>query len=223
MEPQSPFAGLNVSENVQRIVELQTAIDRLVRQGEYESAADLRDQRAVIEKELRKFGNETLNRNIVLLRSGMRPMPVVDLLEPKDASVDETLLQKLRIAPIPVRWIIQNCETLSIGTARRRLASDSVESAHFRARFPLISCASLGRATYAPEWIRALVQETARSQAPVVWVCAELDCLSKRGVLDLVLSYLNEPKSEFIACVSRSEAPLAKRFVDLPRAAEIWA
>jgi hypothetical protein len=182
----------------------------------------LRDEREALQNELKRSGNHTLIRNVdLVIRGDPQFAPLTDRLEPKDPVVDETVLQVVASAPVPIRWIIRNFDKPLIGALRKRLDTESLESAYYRAKFPVVSSSTLSPPTHIHEWIHDLTNERARSRVAIVWVCADFGWLGTLRVLDKLLSQFQDASFEFVACVKSGDTAVARSIVELPRVVEI--
>jgi hypothetical protein len=206
----------------QRIRDLQNAIDSAVRAKEYQAAAWMLDERKDLEDELSKIGNETIRRNVEAVLHGMTGLaPMTDMLDPKSSDFDESLLGEVKSAPVPIRWVVHESETLLPGTLRKRVDTSSLQSPYFMAKFPIISSKSLHRATHVDEWLKALIREKARCGVPVVWICSDLFSLNTIGVIDTLLGLFQDRSFEFVACAGPQDDVIAQRIIHIPGVFEV--
>lgn len=197
----------------QRILELHAAVYRNVDAGQYEVAARLRDERESLERQLETCGNPRLLRNIDAAKS-WRTATVAKRLEPRGYAVDEPLVHKLSSAALPVRWAICNICEAPVGSLRRRLGVESIDSAHFMGRFPVISPERLGKNPH--ERIEVLAKETVRSKTAVVWICTDIDWLGTSGILEKWYPLFQHEAFEFVACMDRLDGPWKRQIAGLP-------
>lgn len=199
-------------ELAQRITELRAQMDLNVRAGLYETAARLRDERYALEQKLQSCGNPTLLRNIEIANSHSWSV-IAKRLEPQETTVDQPLLRRLEDARLPVRWIIEKLSEAPVGTLRRRLNVESLESPYFRALFPVISPATIPASADMQVWIDVLINETSNAKTPIIWICTDLNWLAPTGVFERWREIFQRPDFEFVACVEDLGSPRTKQVI----------
>jgi len=205
-----------------RIIALNDEVNRHVSAANYLLAANLRDEREALERELKRVGNPTLLRNVQLaIRHPTPSGGIWEQLEPNPKVVDEFLLQLLASQPVPVRWVITGLDSPLIGTLRKVLDVERLDSNYFRARFPSVSWNTLGQVRDIQSWVRAIEFETGRSPVPVVWVCGAIEWLEKTGLIERLLNRFRDPSTEFVIWTGKPVSATIRQFLDLPSCVEI--
>ena len=213
----STASNLNPLDIAHRIIELDAIVKRECDAHHFERAAAARDDRVVLEEQLKSVGSDTLIQNVrTALRGNLYETTVIQILEADDITVDLRVLSVLAAAPLPVRWVIRGLRAPCVATLRQRLNVESLESPYYRAHFPIFGSSALSRATYPGEWLQAVAKESAKSSTSVVWFITDLRWLDKIGILNEIVGHLRQPSSEFVACVDSKDLALSERLTELP-------
>jgi len=221
--PEDSSGNQNPLELAHRVLELGAAVEREVKAANYELAAMLRDKREATENELKRIASPVLMRNLELASCKIRTRsPIIDdLFKPQESNVDESSIKRMASAPLPPRWVIYDCDELSIATLRRQFDTESIDSEYFDARFPVISSRTHARSAKFPAWISAAGIEAERCKAAVVWIYADLLWLSQVGLLDSELARCASILCQFVVCAKTEDAHVAKQFARLEQVTEI--
>jgi len=211
-EPNFDLLGL-----AKQIIDLNAQVDREVRARQYERAAELRDQREALQRQLGQSGNATVVQNVTRqLKFGLTRSPVLSLLEQEESVIDAGLLHLISSAPLPPRWILNGYSGSCRASIAKQLNVNSLDSVYFHAYLPVLSSTTFAKATKPMEWLAAAIREAARKASQVVWIVKEPAYLAERQILDVVLQVLRVPSTQFVVSLREVDAPFATSFAEIP-------
>lgn len=153
----------------------------------------------------------------------MAAAPLLTLLEEAESAVDPELWRLMVDAPLRPRWLVHGIDSPCQATIAKRLNTESLDSTYFRARLPVFSSATFGRATIPAEWLNAAIRETARATGAVVWIVQEPIYFAELGLLDGVVCFLRESYTKFVVCLPAGDDALASRFAEIPNVSMMMA